>query len=112
MSKKQIQELTQALQAKELLIKQRLDVEQMKQDAETKRTLIKETNRAQEIELREQSDRNEMKMKVDGQAHDTVVKTQTQLEIERMKAEIAIRLAMMDKLALKNASAETTERAI
>ena len=40
------------------------------------------------------------------------MKYQTQLEIERMKAEIAIRLAMMDKLALKNASAETTERAI
>jgi len=111
-SKKQIQELTQALQAKELLLKQRLDVEQLKQDSETKRTLIKETNRAHEIELREASDRDEMRMKVEGQAHDTVVKTQTQLEIERMKAEIAIRLAMMDKLALKNASAETTERAI
>jgi hypothetical protein len=112
MSQKQIQELTQALQAKELLLKQRMDVEQLRQESETKRTLIKETNRAHEIELREQSDREEMRMKVDGQAHDTVVKTQTQLEIERMKSEIAIRLAMMDKLALKNASAETTERAI
>ena len=74
--------------------------------------MIKETNRAHEIELREASDREEIRMKVDGQAHDTVVKTQTQLEIERMKAEIAIRLATLDKLALKNASAETTERAI
>lgn len=112
MSQKQIQELTQALQAKELLLKQRMDVEQLRQEAETKRTLIKETNRAHEIELREASDRDEMRMKVEGQAHDTVVKTQTQLEIERMKAEIAIRLATLDKLALKNASAETTERAI
>ena len=112
MSQKQIQELTQALQAKELLLKQRMDVEQLRQESETKRTLIKETNRAHEIELREQSDREEMKMKVDGQAHDTVVKTQTQLEIERMKSEIAIRLATIDKLALRNASAETTERAI
>lgn len=112
MSQKQIQELTQALQAKELLLKQRMDVEQLRQESETKRTLIKETNRAHEIELREASDRDEMRMKVEGQAHDTVVKTQTQLEIERMKAEIAIRLATLDKLALKNASAETTERAI
>lgn len=111
-SQKQIQELQQALQAKELLLKQRMDVEQLRQEAETKRTLIKETNRAHEIELREASDRDEMKMKVQGQAHDTVVKTQTQLEIERMKAEIAIRLATIDKLALRNASAETTERAI
>jgi acetyl/propionyl-CoA carboxylase alpha subunit len=112
MSQKQIQELTQQLQTQQMLIKQRQDVEQVKQEAETKRTLIKETNRAHEIELREQSDRDEMKMRVDGQAHDTVVKTQTQLEIERMKGQIALLLASMDKRALNNASAETTERAI
>jgi hypothetical protein len=41
-----------------------------------------------------------------------VLKTQTQLEIERMKAEIAILLAQMDRATLRNASAETTERAI
>jgi len=112
MSQKKIQELTQQLQSQQMLIKQRQDVEQVKQEAETKRVLIKETNRAHEIELREQSDRDEMKMKIDGQAHDTVVKTQTQLEIERMKAEIAILLAQMDRATLRNASAETTERAI
>jgi hypothetical protein len=112
MSQKQIQELTQQLQTQQMLIKQRQDVEQVKQEAETKRTLIKETNRAHEIELREQSDRDEMKMRVDGQAHDTIVKTQTQLEIEKMKAQVALLLANMDRTALKNASAETTERAI
>ena len=112
MSQKKIQELTQALQSQQMLIKQRQDVEQVKQEAETKRVLIKETNRAHEIELREQSDRDEMRMRVDGQAHDTVLKTQTQLEIERMKGQIALLLASMDKRALNNASAETTERAI
>ena len=84
----------------------------MKQDSETKRTLIKETNRAHQIELQDAHDHANMKMKVDGQAQDTIVKTQTQLEIERMKADIAIRLAAMDDLALREASAETTERAI
>jgi len=112
MSQKQIQELTQQLQTQQMLIKQRQDVEQVKQEAETKRTLLKETNRAHEIELREQSDRDEMKMRIDGQAHDTVVKTQTQLEIEHMKAQVALILANMDRTSLKNASAETTERAI
>lgn len=112
MSQKKIQELTQAIQAKDLLLKQRMDVEQMRQEAETKRTLIKETNRAHESELRDASDRTEMQMRIDGQAHDTVVKTQTQLEIERMKSEIAMRLAMMDQIYAKAASAETTERAI
>ena len=112
MSQKQIQELTQAVQARDLMLKNRLDVEQLRQDSETKRTLMKETGRANEAELREQSDRAEMQMRVEGQAHDTVIKTQTQLEIERMKTEIAILLAQMDRATLRNATAETTERAI
>jgi hypothetical protein len=112
MSQKKIQELTQALQAQQMLIKQRQDVEQVKQEAETKRTLMKETNRAHEAELRDQSDREEIKIRMDGQAHDTVLKTQTQLEIEQMKAQVALILAHMDRTSLKNASAETTERAI
>jgi hypothetical protein len=112
MSQKQIQELTQALQARDLMLKNRMDVEQLRQDSETKRTLMKETNKAHEVEIREQSDRAEMQLRVDGQAHDTVLKTQTQIEIERMKADIAIQLATLDRMTLKNASAETTERAI
>ena len=112
MSQKQIQELTQALQARDLMLQNRMDVEQLRQDSETKRTLMKETGRANEAELREQSDRAEMQMRVDGQANDTVIRTQTQLEIERMKQQIAILLATMHKETLGNASAETTERAI
>jgi hypothetical protein len=112
MSQKQIQELTQAVQARDMMLQSRMDVEQLRQDSETKRTLMKETGRANEAELREQSDRAEMQMRVEGQAHDTVIRTQTQLEIERMKTEIAILLAQMDRATLKTASAETTERAI
>jgi hypothetical protein len=112
MSQKQIQELTQAIQARDLMLQNRMDVEQLKQDSETKRTLMKETGRANEAELREQSDRAEMQMRVDGQANDTVINSQTRLEIERMKAEIAMLLATMHKNSLGNASAETTERAI
>jgi len=112
MSQKQIQELTQALQAKDLLLKNRMDVEQFKQDAETQRTMMKEQGRANEAQIREQSDRAEMQIRVDGQAHDTVIKTQTQLEIERMKQQIALVLAQMDKGALNDANAEATERAI
>lgn len=112
MSQKQIQELTQALQAKDLLLKNRMDVEQLRQDSETKRTLMKETGRANEAELREQSDRVEMQMRVEGQANDTVINSQTKLEIERMKQEIALLLAQMDRGALNDANAEATERAI
>jgi len=112
MSQKQIQELTQAVQARDLMLKNRMDVEQMRQEAETQRTMMKEQGRTNEAQIREQSDRAEMQMRVEGQAHDTVIKTQTQLEIERMKTEIAILLAQMDRATLRNATAETTERAI
>jgi uncharacterized Zn finger protein (UPF0148 family) len=111
-NKKQMEQMQQQMQQLQMVIKQRQDIEQVKQEAETKRVLIKETNRAHQIELQDQHDYANMKMKVDGQAHDTVLKTQTQLEIERMKADIAIQLATLDRLSLKNASAETTERAI
>ena len=50
MSKKQIEELTQQLQASQLMIKQRQDIEQVKQDAETKRKLMDVTARAHNTE--------------------------------------------------------------
>ena len=111
-AKKQVQDMQQQMQAMQMAMKQRSDIEQVKQDAETKRTLIKETNRAHQIELQDAHDHADMKMKVDAQAHDTVLKTQTQLEVERMKAEIALMLARLDNRGLNEASAETTERAI
>jgi len=111
-AQKQVKDMQQQMQAMQMAMKQRQDIEQVKQDSETKRLLIKETNRAHQIELEDASKRFDTQLRTDTQAHDTVVKTQTQLEVERMKAEIAIMLAELDKRALRDASAETTERAI
>jgi hypothetical protein len=111
-SQKTIQDLQQQLQGMQLMLKNRSDVEQLKQDAETKRTLIKETNRAHEIELRDQERHKDMVMRTDTMAHDTVIKTQTQLEIERMKADLAVYLAQLDRLSEKAATVEAIERAI
>jgi hypothetical protein len=111
-SKKTIQDLQQQLQGMQLMLKNRSDVEQMKQDAETKRVLIKETNRAHEIELTDQKHHRDMVLKTDTQAHDTVIKTQTQMEIERMKADLAVYLAQLDRMSEKAAKVEAIERAI
>jgi hypothetical protein len=108
----QMQQMQQQLQQMQQMIKQRQDIEQVKQDAETKRTLIKETNRAHEIELTNAERHKEMEMKMEASAHETVIKTETQKEIERMKAEIALMLAQLDRAATHAASLETTERAI
>jgi len=111
-SKQTIQQLQQQLQAMQLMLKNRSDVEQMKQDAETKRTLIKETNRAHDIELRDQEKHRDMLMRTHTQAQDTVVKTQTQLEIEQIKSNLAVYLAHLDHLSEREAKAEAIERAI
>jgi hypothetical protein len=111
-SKKTIEELQQQLQGMQLMLKNRSDVEQMKQEAETKRTLIKETNRAHQIELTDQKHHRDMVLRTDTQAHDTVIKTQTQMEIERMKADLAVYLAQLDRLSEKAATVEAIERAI
>jgi hypothetical protein len=108
----QMQKMQQQMQQMQQFIKQRQDIEQVKQDAETKRVLIKETNRAHDLELRDAERHADMQMKVDAQAHDTMLKTQTQLEIERMKAEVALMLANLDRASAHAASLETTERAI
>jgi len=111
-SQAQLQEMQQQMQQMQMMIKQRQDIEQVKQDAETKRVIIKETNRAHDIELKNAERHKEMELKVETTAHDTVLKTQTQLEIERMKAEVALMLANLDKASAHAASLETTERAI
>ena len=108
----QLQKMSQEMQQMQMVIKQRHDIEQVKQDAETKRTLIKETNRAHDLELRDQERHADMQMRTDAQAHDTVLKTQTQLEVEHIKAQLALMLAGIDRLSAKEAGAEAIERAI
>ena len=108
----QMQQMQQQVQQLQMMIQQRQDIEQVKQDAETKRVLIKETNRAHDIELRDSGRHEDMKMRTDTQAQDTVMETQTRLEIEHIKGQFALILAKLSRESLKNASAETTERAI
>jgi hypothetical protein len=51
-------------------------------------------------------------MRVETQAQDTVIKTETQKEIEGMKAQLALILASMNKTSAKEAEAEAVERGI
>ena len=111
-SKQTIDKLQQELQGMQLMLKNRSDVEQIKQDAETKRVLIKETNRAHEIELRDQEHHRDMVLRTDTMAHDTVLKTQTQIEVENIKAQLAVYLSHLDRISEREAKAEAIERAI
>jgi hypothetical protein len=100
-AKQQMQQLQQQNQQLQMMIKQRQDIEGVKQEAETKRELMRQTTKAHDTEMRVQTT-----------AQDTIVKTETQKEIEQMKAQLALVLAHINKTEFKAANAEVVERAI
>ena len=108
----QVQQLTQQLQAMQLAIKQRQDIEQVKQDSETKRELMRVTAKAHDIEMRDAERKYVAELNVHGKAQEADLKSQTQLEVEHIKAQVAMILAQIDHQQAKLANAETTERAI
>ena len=97
----QVQQMQQAIQQLQLDLQFNKSVTQVKEDGATKRELMKQTAKTHDVELRDAERR-----------HDTITKTDTQIEIEQLKAQVAILLARMDHEQARMASAETTERAI
>ena len=97
----QVQQLTQEVQSLQTFIKQRSDIEGVKQDAETKRKLMDVTAKAHDTELREETSR-----------HNKDIDNDTKIQIEQLKAQIALILANMDHQQAHLANQETTERAI
>jgi len=108
----QLQQATQTIQQLQQVIKDRTDTEEVKQQHADKRELMKHTAKAHDIELRDAERRHDTEMRTHTQAMDTVVKTETAKEIEHIKGQFALLLAEISKLSAKEASAETTERAI
>jgi len=108
----QAQQAQQQMQAMQLAMKQRSDIEQVKQDSETKRELMRVTAKAHDIELRDAERKYVAELNVHGKAQEADLKSQTALEIENLKGQFALVLAHLDAKARSEASAETTERAI
>lgn len=92
----QIQQLQQQLQAAGMEIKTRSGIEQMRQDGETKRELMRQTTRAHDIVLRDQTAERDTAVKAHVQAQDSQLDSQTRLTIEEVRAHLAILLAKMD----------------
>jgi hypothetical protein len=80
-----IEQLQQQLQALQMDMKYRASIEQQKQEAETQRKTM-------DVQARMEDSR----MRTDTQANDTVIESQTKLEIEQMKAQLALILANMN----------------
>lgn len=94
-------DLQKAVQDMQVYIQQRQDIEGVKQDAETKRKLMDVTAKANDTELREETRRR-----------DTDIDNQTKIEIEELKATVALLLARMSGDNAKLVNAETIERAV
>jgi len=97
----QNQQLQKAVQDMQVYIQQRQDIEGVRQDAETKRKLMDVTAKAHDTEMREAT-----------KARDTDIDNDTKIQIEELKAQIALILASINNNQSKLANAETTERAI
>ena len=96
-----IQQLQQQMQQMQQFIKQRQDIEGVKQDAETKRKLMDVTTKAHDTEMREAT-----------RKRNTDVDNDTKIQVEELKAQVAMLLARMDHEQAHLANQETTERAI
>jgi hypothetical protein len=96
MSKKQIDELSQQLQAAQMMIKQRQDIEQVKQDNETKRKLMDVTARAHNTETMAEVRVNDQNTRSITSQNKTEIDAIVQLllhhmDTSRLEREIAIR---------------------
>ena len=70
------------------------------------------TAKAHDIEMRDAERKYVAELNVHGKAQEADLKSQTQLEVEHIKAQVAMILAQIDGQQAKLANAETTERAI
>jgi ABC-type phosphate/phosphonate transport system ATPase subunit len=111
-SKAQIEQMTQQMQAMQLEINNRAQIAQIREEGATKRTLMQVTAKAHETEASNAEKRNTEEMKVSGRAHETVIESNTRLQIEHIKGQLALMLADIDKSAMHTSTGEAIERAI
>lgn len=111
-AQQQIQQLQQQLMLANQNIQYGKDVKQLHETAETQREQMRIQAKMQELEAKNAAAEDQMRMKVNTDAHDTVVKTETQKELEYIKGQFALMLAKIDAAERRAAAAETAERAI
>ena len=100
-SQQVIQQLQQELQAMQMDMKYGASVKQQQEEAETARKRM-------EVDARMSG----TQMQVEAKANDTIIDSETRLEIERMKAQLALILSKIDEKSERSVDSEAIERAI
>ena len=100
-SQQVIQQLQQQLQGMQMDMKYGASIKQQQEEAETARKRM-------EVDARMAG----TQMQVEAKANDTVIDSETRLEIERMKAQLALILSKIDERSERATDTEAIERAI
>jgi hypothetical protein len=111
-AQKMIQDLEQQNQALVQDLKYREGVTNMREEAATRRELMKQVARADEVEKTLEMKKYDVELRTDTQAQDSVLDNETRKEIELLKAQVAIMLSKMDNKGANEATNEAVERAI
>jgi hypothetical protein len=100
-SQDMIQKLEQQIQMLQMDMKYGASIKQQQEEAATERKRM-------EVEAKTA----DSQLMVEAKAHDTIIDSETRLEIERMKARLAFILSKIDESAEKVTDSEAIERAI
>jgi len=107
----QLQQCEQQLQQAGMVIKHRSDIEQMKQDAETKRELMRVTGKAHDTETWSSTDLQKTALKAKADLEGKSMDLHRAMGVEEIKAHLALLLSRMEE-AGEQAASEAVERAI
>jgi hypothetical protein len=105
----QLQQAGQQMQAMAQELKYKGQLEQMKQDAETKRALIKATADAHDTETWSQEEREQVQSVERTRMNESAADNQTKILVEEIKAHVALLLAKIDERS-ENKAREGAER--
>jgi hypothetical protein len=111
-AQQQIQQLTQQLQAAGQEIKSRQSIEQMKQDGATKRTLMQEHGKAHSDEIWSQEEARQVDIETHTQANEAALNYKRALDVEEIRANLALLLAKMSEKEEKKAETDSDRLAI
>jgi hypothetical protein len=93
----QLEQAGQAVQQLQTELRLRGGIEQMKQDAETKRELMRTTVKAHENEAWQQEEREQVQSVERTRMHESAADNQTKILVEEIKAHVALLLAKIDE---------------
>ena len=106
----QLQQAGQQIQQLEGVLKSRADVEQMRQDGETKRTLLTTTSKAHESEMWAQEEARQVDSVERTRLHDTQTRAISAQNVAEIQATTQLMLKHLDTKALKESAQRADEQ--